>query len=30
MAMTKLVFAGDSAEVIETIKSNVRNIPRAL
>jgi pyruvate dehydrogenase (quinone) len=30
LAMTKLVFAGDSAEVIETIKSNVRNIPRAL
>ena len=30
LAMTKLVFAGDSAEVIETIKSNVRNIPQAL
>ena len=30
LAMTKLVFAGDSAEVIETIKSNVRNSPQAL
>ena len=30
LAMTKLVFAGDSAEVVETIKSNVRNIPQAL
>lgn len=30
MAMTRLVFAGDSAEVAETIKSNVRNIPQAL
>ena len=29
LAMTKLVFAGDSAEVVETIKSNVRNIPHA-
>jgi pyruvate dehydrogenase (quinone) len=30
LAMTKLVFAGDSAEVVETLKSNVRNIPQAL
>ena len=30
LAMTRLVFAGDTAEVIETIKSNVRNIPQAL
>lgn len=30
LAMTRLVFAGDSAEVVETIKSNVRNIPQAL
>jgi pyruvate dehydrogenase (quinone) len=30
LAMTKLVFAGDSAEVVETIRSNVRNIPQAL
>jgi hypothetical protein len=30
LAMTKLVFAGDSAEVVETIRSNVRNIPNAL
>jgi pyruvate dehydrogenase (quinone) len=30
LAMTKLVFAGDSAEVAETIRSNVRNIPQAL
>ena len=29
LAMTRLVFAGDTAEVIETIKSNVRNIPQA-
>jgi pyruvate dehydrogenase (quinone) len=29
LAMTKLVFAGDTAEVVETIKSNVRNIPQA-
>jgi pyruvate dehydrogenase (quinone) len=29
LAMTKLVFAGDSAEVVETIRSNVRNIPQA-
>jgi pyruvate dehydrogenase (quinone) len=28
LAMTKLVFAGDSAEVVETIKSNVRSIPQ--
>jgi pyruvate dehydrogenase (quinone) len=30
LAMTKLVFAGDSAEVVETIKSNVRNVPSAM
>ena len=30
LAMTRLVFAGDSAEVAETIKSNVRNISQAL
>jgi pyruvate dehydrogenase (quinone) len=30
LAMTKLVFAGDSAEVVETIRSNVRNIPQAI
>jgi pyruvate dehydrogenase (quinone) len=30
LAMTKLVFAGDSAEVVETIKSNARNIPQAM
>jgi pyruvate dehydrogenase (quinone) len=30
LAMTRLVFSGDSAEVVETIKSNVRNIPQAL
>jgi pyruvate dehydrogenase (quinone) len=30
LAMTKLVFAGDSAEVVETIRSNVRNIPQTL
>jgi pyruvate dehydrogenase (quinone) len=30
LAMTKLVFAGDTAEVVETIRSNVRNIPQAL
>ena len=30
LAMTRLVFAGDTAEVVETIKSNVRNIPQAL
>jgi pyruvate dehydrogenase (quinone) len=29
LAMTKLVLAGDSVEVVETIKSNVRNIPQA-
>jgi hypothetical protein len=29
LAMTRLVFAGDTAEVIETIKSNVRHIPQA-
>jgi pyruvate dehydrogenase (quinone) len=29
LAMTKLVFAGDTAEVVETIKSNMRNIPQA-
>lgn len=29
LAMTRLVFAGETAEVIETIKSNVRNIPQA-
>lgn len=29
LAMTKLVFAGDTAEVVETIRSNVRNIPQA-
>ena len=29
LAMTRLMFAGDTAEVIETIKSNVRNIPQA-
>jgi pyruvate dehydrogenase (quinone) len=29
LAMTRLVFEGDTAEVIETIKSNVRNIPQA-
>jgi pyruvate dehydrogenase (quinone) len=29
LAMTRLVFAGDTAEVVETIKSNVRNIPQA-
>jgi pyruvate dehydrogenase (quinone) len=29
LAMTKLVFEGDTAEVVETIKSNVRNIPHA-
>ena len=29
LAMTRLVFAGDTAEVVETIKSNVRNIPSA-
>jgi hypothetical protein len=27
--MTRLVFAGETAEVVETIKSNVRNIPQA-
>ena len=30
LAMTKLVFAGDSAEVVETMRSNLRNIPQAL
>lgn len=30
LAMTRLVFSGDSAEVVETIKSNVRNIPHAM
>lgn len=30
LAMTRLVFAGDTAEMIETTKSNVRNIPQAL
>jgi pyruvate dehydrogenase (quinone) len=30
LAMTRLVFAGDSAEVVETIKSNVRNIPQVI
>lgn len=30
LAMTKLVFSGDSAEVLETIKSNIRDIPQAL
>ena len=30
LAMTKLVFSGDSAEVLETIKSNLRDIPQAL
>lgn len=29
LAMTRLVLAGDTAEVVETIKSNVRNIPQA-
>jgi pyruvate dehydrogenase (quinone) len=29
LAMTRLVFAGETAEVVETIKSNVRNIPQA-
>jgi hypothetical protein len=29
LAMTKLMFAGETAEVLETIKSNVRNIPQA-
>ncbi len=29
LAMTRLVFEGDTAEVIETIKSNVRNLPQA-
>jgi pyruvate dehydrogenase (quinone) len=28
-AFARLVFAGDTAEVAETIKSNVRNIPQA-
>ena len=30
LAMTKLVFSGDSAEVFETIKSNLRSIPQVL
>jgi pyruvate dehydrogenase (quinone) len=30
LAMTKLVFSGDSAEVLETIKSNIRDIAQAL
>ncbi len=30
LAMTKLVFGGDSAEVVETIKSNIRDIAQAL
>ena len=30
MAMTKFIFTGDSAEVLETIKSNLRDIPQAL
>ena len=30
LAMTSLVFARDSAEVVKTIKSNVRNIPQAM
>jgi pyruvate dehydrogenase (quinone) len=28
LAMTRLVFAGETAEVVETIRSNVRNIPQ--
>lgn len=30
LAMTSLVFAGESAEVVQTIKSNVRNISQAM
>lgn len=30
LAMTKLVFSGDSAEVLETVKSNIRDIAQAL
>ena len=30
LAMTKLVFSGDSAEVLETIKSNIRDVPQAI
>jgi len=30
LAMTKLVFAGDTTEVLETIKSNIRDIAQAL
>jgi pyruvate dehydrogenase (quinone) len=30
LAMTKLVFSGDTAELIKTIKSNIRDIPQAL
>jgi len=30
LAMTRLVFSGDTAELIETIKSNIRDIPQAL
>jgi pyruvate dehydrogenase (quinone) len=30
LAMTKLVFAGDTTEVLETIKSNLRDIAQAL
>jgi pyruvate dehydrogenase (quinone) len=30
LAMTKLVFAGDTAEVVETIKSNIRDVAQAL
>ena len=30
LAMTKLVFSGDTAEVLETIKSNIRDLAQAL
>lgn len=30
LAMTRLVFSGDSAEVLETVKSNIRDIAQAL
>jgi pyruvate dehydrogenase (quinone) len=30
LAMTKLVFSGDSAEVLETVKSNIRDVAQAL
>ena len=30
LAMTKLVFAGDTARVVETIKSNIRDLAQAI